>query len=241
MPEYEEILRVKEEAEATLRSLPGVHAVGIGNKVVDGKITEETAIAAFVIKKKPLSELAGNQVVPAEINGIKTDVVEMPLPRFAFAANPSNLTYEKVSDGISFSGDAQQKPGDGLVLIIDFTVSPPPAAGVPNSAVTYETGPHDTLEIILKNLVNSINHSGLNVTATTPLNTSIKLQGTQGTQPLLQTSMSCKLMILNTLKTGCGAEFKSNREEASTVKQGRWAVLQPSRQRLITHRAEWLE
>jgi hypothetical protein len=36
---------------------PCVHAFGIGCKILAGKRTEERAIMAFVVKKKPASEL----------------------------------------------------------------------------------------------------------------------------------------------------------------------------------------
>jgi hypothetical protein len=50
--------------------------VGVGSKIVAGEFTEEPAIMVFVVKKRPLSELPLNQVIPAEIEGVKTDVYE---------------------------------------------------------------------------------------------------------------------------------------------------------------------
>jgi hypothetical protein len=72
MPDLDQIRQVKERVEARLRAYPGVHAVGIGNKYVDGKPTDETSILVLVVKKKPLDELKPDEIVPAEIEGIKT-------------------------------------------------------------------------------------------------------------------------------------------------------------------------
>src|SRR5258707_12584855 len=76
MIDFERIRNIKRAAQGRLLAIPGVHAVGIGSKIVAGRRTEEPAIMVFVVKKKPVSELAPNQVIPAEIEGVKTDVYE---------------------------------------------------------------------------------------------------------------------------------------------------------------------
>ena len=81
MPDFEQIRRVKEKVEAELRKYPNVHAVGIGEKYVGGKSTGEKAILILVTRKKPLEQLKQEEVAPAEIEGIQTDVIEVPMPR----------------------------------------------------------------------------------------------------------------------------------------------------------------
>src|SRR5258707_14337243 len=76
MIDFERIRNIKRAAQGRLLAIPGVHAVGIGSKIVAGRRTEEPAIMVFVVKKKPVSELAPNQVILAEIEGVKTDVYE---------------------------------------------------------------------------------------------------------------------------------------------------------------------
>jgi hypothetical protein len=68
---------VKEAAQARLLAIPGVHAVGIGPKWVDGKPTTEPAIGVVLVRKRPLAEVPPDEVIPAEIDGVKTDVIEM--------------------------------------------------------------------------------------------------------------------------------------------------------------------
>jgi hypothetical protein len=69
---------VKQRVRDQLVSMPGVHGVGVGSKFVSGARTDELAITVFVHKKLPLNALSAEQVIPAEIEGIRTDVVESP-------------------------------------------------------------------------------------------------------------------------------------------------------------------
>jgi hypothetical protein len=98
--------------------------VGVGGKIVGGKDTGELAIVAFVEKKKKREELAEGQVVPSEIEGIKTDVVEAPRVRLVKAdPNSISVTITPPAAGttggnVTLSGD----PEDGLRVVIDLTV-----------------------------------------------------------------------------------------------------------------------
>ena len=175
-----DILKIKRAAEARLHSLPGVHTVAVGKKIVSGVRTDETAIAVFVVYKKPLSELAPHEIIPVEIAGIKTDVIEMPVPREC-SANPSNLILTISDDkrSVLFAGDT--KPGDGLVVMVDFTITPARPGGA-IFAVTYETNGNDTLETIAKNIAIQFNQGTpvTNVTAA-PTLTSVVVNGNAGT------------------------------------------------------------
>jgi hypothetical protein len=158
--DYDKIRGTKERAEAKLRTLPGVHAVGIGEKYVAGKTTHELSILVLVVKKKALGELRAEEVVPTEIEGIKTDVIEVPMPRRMSAPNPANLRGTIVNNlSITFSG--QNKPGAFLLVTVDFTGTP---TGVvpPYFSVPCETFDSDTLVSIAGRIANQITaHSGL--------------------------------------------------------------------------------
>lgn len=54
-----------------------IEAVGIGYKVTDGKQTCELAVVCSVEKKLPLFKISKTNLIPKEINGIKTDVIEV--------------------------------------------------------------------------------------------------------------------------------------------------------------------
>jgi len=54
----------------------GVTFVGRGKKIVDGKQTDEDAIIIGVVEKKPLDKLSKRQIIPKEVAGQKTDIVQ---------------------------------------------------------------------------------------------------------------------------------------------------------------------
>lgn len=60
---------------------PGVFAVGLGSKWTAGRNTGRLSIGIMVREKKPPSALESGEVIPAEFEGIPTDVVEGEPPR----------------------------------------------------------------------------------------------------------------------------------------------------------------
>jgi hypothetical protein len=71
-----EVRPVKERVEDQLLRLPDVTGVDIRRKVTKGRETDRVAIVVSVRKKKPKSALSKDEVIPPEIDGIPTDVVE---------------------------------------------------------------------------------------------------------------------------------------------------------------------
>ena len=63
------------EIKAVLLNIPDVVAVGIGYKESNNVFTKEIAYRVYVPAKKSLASLAPADVIPPEINGIKTDVL----------------------------------------------------------------------------------------------------------------------------------------------------------------------
>jgi len=80
MPDFDRIRAVKRDAQARLLQLPGVHAVAIGPKVVGGKSTSDPSIIVYVVKKKSPAEISPEELIPPEIDGIKTDIIEQSIP-----------------------------------------------------------------------------------------------------------------------------------------------------------------
>lgn len=62
---------------ASLMKLPNVIGVDLGPKRVRGEVTDDYAIRVKVSKKVPIHQLKAEDVVPAYIGGIPTDVVEV--------------------------------------------------------------------------------------------------------------------------------------------------------------------
>jgi len=78
---------VKERVEDELLRRPGVNGVDINEKVTDGRPTGELAIVVYVDEKKPKSALSKAELIPAEIDGVPTDVqVEKVVLQAAFGA-----------------------------------------------------------------------------------------------------------------------------------------------------------
>jgi hypothetical protein len=65
-----------------------VHAVGVGKKIVDGKVTKTRAVRIYVAQKIDLSLLAKKDRLPDQIDGIPTDIIESP-PAFFTPALPA--------------------------------------------------------------------------------------------------------------------------------------------------------
>lgn len=74
----EAIQAVKNKYCDWLMSLNNVHSVAIGYKETDGKETDEPAIIVFTTKKEAKKNCPKNEQVPAYLDGIPTDVIELP-------------------------------------------------------------------------------------------------------------------------------------------------------------------
>jgi hypothetical protein len=77
--EEHDLFAAKDRAAESMLPLPGVHGVGIGEKLTGGERTGEPSITVFVERKRPLAEIPPEERIPAEIDGVKTDVVEEPV------------------------------------------------------------------------------------------------------------------------------------------------------------------
>ncbi len=77
---YQKAKREKEQHTKELMSLSNVIGVGIGKKPGKGQGIYRWAIVVYVRKKIPAAQLEPKDVVPPEINGIPTDVVEVGEP-----------------------------------------------------------------------------------------------------------------------------------------------------------------
>jgi hypothetical protein len=119
--DFTRIRAVKKSAQSRLMAIPGVHAVGIGAKYVGGQPTQEPAIIVFVVKKKLLSELAANEVVPPEIDGVKTDIIETDEPTL----HDDDSSYRPIKGGIQLQAGIQLN-GQGTLGCIGITNDPDP-------------------------------------------------------------------------------------------------------------------
>lgn len=73
----EKIRQVRRAYEGELMSKANVVGVGIGFQQRRGVRTNTPALVVMVSKKVPLSQLAAEDVIPAEIEGVPVDVQEV--------------------------------------------------------------------------------------------------------------------------------------------------------------------
>ena len=71
-----EALAIKTRVAPQLLALPGVTAVGLGSKETAGRPTGELALKVFVTVKRPADQLAAAELIPREIDGLPTDVIQ---------------------------------------------------------------------------------------------------------------------------------------------------------------------
>jgi hypothetical protein len=105
VPSDDELVAIKERAAEQLMRLAGVNAVGLGGRVRGGQPTGEIVLKVFVDEKKPLSDLAPGDVVPAQFEGVPTDVVILG-PVVLDAGPPPGRAEVPLSD----MDDRRQRP-----------------------------------------------------------------------------------------------------------------------------------
>lgn len=66
-----------EETKKKLAKKENVVAVGTGKEEKNGERTGNDAAVAFVKKKKPVSEISADSVIPEKVDGVRTDVIEI--------------------------------------------------------------------------------------------------------------------------------------------------------------------
>jgi hypothetical protein len=77
MIHFAEAKYMKSQYSKQIMEMPNVVGVGIGYKESSGKKLDELCIAVLVRKKLPIEALPASGLVPHELEGVKTDVVEV--------------------------------------------------------------------------------------------------------------------------------------------------------------------
>jgi hypothetical protein len=101
MSNLDDITNAKRGAQQSLLSKPGVLGVGVGLREVNGQLTDEVVIRIYVRQKKPIDQLAADEVVPPHIDGHKTDVIERSSDEFI--AEPGNFKERPMACGLQIA------------------------------------------------------------------------------------------------------------------------------------------
>lgn len=103
-PRMARALEVKGRQAQFLRAHRNVTGIGVGFREVRGKLTDEIVLRVFVSKKLPLSELAPQDVLPREIDGVQVDVAETRQRALSIPAE-HQLRHSETKCGISIGNE----------------------------------------------------------------------------------------------------------------------------------------
>lgn len=131
MPDFAAVLRVKEREKVRLLAIPGVHAVGIGNKWVRGSVQQEPSILVMVAKKKPIDQVPPAELIPAEIDGISTDVHECGVPTL----QADSIRHRPLTGGIQIEGALPLGEAGTLGCFAKTADAPPKIVAITNHHV----------------------------------------------------------------------------------------------------------
>lgn len=98
--------------EGAIFARANVVGVGVGNKVIGGRETDEACIVVFVEAKRPEAELRHRDVVPKAVGGVRTDIVETG--RFAAL---------RATQAVDVNRTARIRPAPGGVSIGHFQIT----------------------------------------------------------------------------------------------------------------------
>jgi hypothetical protein len=123
--------------EAELMKIPGVVGVGFGVKERDGDVTDIVAFRVYVKAKRPPGELDRADLIPEEIGGYPTDVLEMQSSVLLHCQDIS--THSPLISGISltnFKNGANASAGTlGFFATVDGLAGPKNVVLVSNNHV----------------------------------------------------------------------------------------------------------
>ncbi|MGD2077858.1 MAG: hypothetical protein PVH18_05720 [Chloroflexota bacterium] len=72
----DDVKAAKQQHQQELMGKPNVVGVGVGYKIVGGERTEIPCVMVFVERKVAAESLSAEQMIPAQVEGVATDVVE---------------------------------------------------------------------------------------------------------------------------------------------------------------------
>ncbi|MGJ3241244.1 MAG: hypothetical protein ACFE0Q_21230 [Anaerolineae bacterium] len=98
-----QFLEAQQVFQSELLAKTGVVGVGIGYKNADRGESNELALVAMVEQKRPLAGIREEDRVPPEINGIRTDVIEVGVFRAQVNSGPRDQWRPVIYPGVSIA------------------------------------------------------------------------------------------------------------------------------------------
>ncbi|MGD2153552.1 MAG: hypothetical protein PVG79_09805 [Gemmatimonadales bacterium] len=124
MSRLDEVRRLKESHKRSIMAKPNVVGVGTGYRVVRRERTDELCVVALVRQKVPEAGLDRAALIPREVDGVATDVVQVgeiralqaPTDRWRPAPGGVSLGHYKVTAGTFGSVVRDRASGARLIL-----------------------------------------------------------------------------------------------------------------------------
>jgi hypothetical protein len=108
MNELERAIAIKTEHSAAIRSRPSVTGIGYGWRRRGGDVTEDPVIRIYVDRKRPPESLSRDEMLPTEIDGIPTDVIELAPGRLQVGPVPDPGRYRPLRAGQRISARGEE-------------------------------------------------------------------------------------------------------------------------------------
>lgn len=108
LAEQERLGRGYAAARAQLLEIPGVVEVGIGIRHRGGELVEEPVYVVHVTTKRPPAEVAPDGLIPAEIEGVATDVEQHRGHDILWSSHRG--TYQWANWRGRYGGNERQEP-----------------------------------------------------------------------------------------------------------------------------------
>jgi hypothetical protein len=125
MPVLEEAKMAKSAYKGLILSRPNVVGLGVGYKVSDGRESDELSVVVMVRQKLPPVSLAPEDMIPQEVAGVRTDVIEVgelrPLDAYPLDAYP--LDARPLDAGTQVSRTGRIRPAPGGVSIGHYRIT----------------------------------------------------------------------------------------------------------------------
>jgi len=121
--ELTRVAAARDRAKNRLMKLANVNGVGVGLKRKSDKLTSQLCVRAYVSRKLPRDQLEAGDVIPSEVDGVSTDVIEID-PKF-LRCDPEG-SAPNVARGSSIEGGKSigllDVPGIGTLGMAVFDV-----------------------------------------------------------------------------------------------------------------------
>jgi hypothetical protein len=124
MSQHELVRSVKESFKDNLLAKTNVVGVGTAFKISKGETTDELSVAVLVRSKVPKASLTADALIPPEINGVKTDVIQVGdlralqsrTDRWRPAPGGVSIGHYKITAGTFGTVVRDRASGDRLIL-----------------------------------------------------------------------------------------------------------------------------